>query len=129
MCHPSWVIGVSVETENARETYLQATTTCIVDAASTTQVVVGLSSSLVVGTSTTQVVGLGIVIMTGGGHFNNAGGRVIVLEIVIVSSVLTGWYVSTYLGFVMAEYAGLREYLKHCDYKKSLSLIVLHHHP
>jgi len=37
---------VSAGAENTRKTYLQATTTCVVDAASTTQVVVGLSSSL-----------------------------------------------------------------------------------
>jgi len=71
LCHAVWVIMdcrcVSAGAENLRETYLQATTTCVVDAASMTQVVVGSSSSLVVGTSTMQVVGsLSFVVVAGG---------------------------------------------------------------
>ena len=66
LCHVLWVaVGrrcVSVGTENSvRETYLQATTTCIIDPTSMMQVVVGSSSSLGV------------------------------LGMAIVSSVLTGW--------------------------------------
>jgi len=50
LCRALWVaVGrrcISAGAENARETYLQATTTCVIDAASTTQVVVGSPSSL-----------------------------------------------------------------------------------
>jgi len=45
-CGSPWVIGVSVRVQRTRETYLQATTTCVIDATSTTQVVVGSLSLL-----------------------------------------------------------------------------------